>query len=52
VKALIAEGWALADGDLAAQARLLTAFNSAGTDPAAVELVEPLSRWPAASTTR
>ena len=41
-KALIAEGWALADGDLAAEARLLTAeaFNGAITDPATVELVE------------
>ncbi len=41
-EALIAEGWALADGDLAAQARLLTAeaFNSAIADPAIVELVE------------
>jgi predicted ATPase/DNA-binding CsgD family transcriptional regulator len=41
VKALIAEGWALADGDPAAQARLLIAeaFNSDGADPAAMELV-------------
>jgi len=40
--ALIAEGWALAGGDLAAQARLLTAeaFNSAIDDPVTVELVE------------
>ena len=42
VEALIAEGWALADGDLAAQARLLTAeaFNGAIADPATVDLVE------------
>jgi predicted ATPase len=42
VKALIAEGWALAGGDLAAQARLLTAeaFNGAIADPATVELIE------------
>ena len=42
VEALIAEGWALAAGDLAAEARLLTAeaFNGASADPATVELVE------------
>jgi hypothetical protein len=42
VEALIAEGWALADGDLAAEARLLTAeaFNGAIADPATVDLVE------------
>ncbi|MEA3080139.1 MAG: hypothetical protein QOF05_1547 [Sphingomonadales bacterium] len=42
VEALIAEGWALADGDLAAEARLLTAeaFNSAVADPATVQLIE------------
>ena len=42
VEALIAEGWALADGDLAAEARLLTAeaFNGAVADPATVDLVE------------
>ena len=42
VEALIAEGWALAGGDLAAEARLLTAeaFNSAIADPATVELGE------------
>src|SRR3954468_2461892 len=42
VEALIAEGWALAGGDLAAQARLLTAeaFDGAIADPATVELVE------------
>jgi predicted ATPase/DNA-binding CsgD family transcriptional regulator len=42
VKALIAEGWALAEGDPAAQARLLTAeaFNGATADPATVHLVE------------
>ena len=42
VEALIAEGWALADGDLAAEARLLAAeaFNGAIADPATVELVE------------
>jgi predicted ATPase/DNA-binding CsgD family transcriptional regulator len=42
VKALIAAGWALAHGDLAAQARLLTAeaFDAAVTDPATVDLVE------------
>jgi predicted ATPase/DNA-binding CsgD family transcriptional regulator len=42
VEALIAEGWALADGDLDARARLLTAeaFNGAIADPAIVELVE------------
>ncbi|MDT4956865.1 MAG: hypothetical protein QOD31_664 [Pseudonocardiales bacterium] len=42
VEALIAEGWTLADGDLTAQARLLTAeaFNGAVADPATVELIE------------
>ncbi|MEP7053993.1 MAG: LuxR C-terminal-related transcriptional regulator [Actinomycetota bacterium] len=42
VDALIAEGWALADGDLAAQARLLTAeaFKGAADDPATGELIE------------
>lgn len=42
VEALIAEGWALAGDDLAAQARLLTAeaFNGATADPATAELVE------------
>jgi predicted ATPase/DNA-binding CsgD family transcriptional regulator len=42
VEALIAEGWTLAGGDLAAQAQLLTAeaFNSGSADPATVELVE------------
>jgi hypothetical protein len=42
VEALIAEGWELADGDLAAQARLLTAEACKGAlaDPATVELVE------------
>ncbi len=42
VEALIAEGWALAGGDLAAHARLLTAeaFNGAIADPATVDLVE------------
>jgi predicted ATPase/DNA-binding CsgD family transcriptional regulator len=42
VEALIAEGWALAGDDLAAQARLLTAeaFNSATADPATAEHVE------------
>ena len=42
VEALIAEGWALADGDLVAEARLLTAeaFNGAIADPATVDLVE------------
>ena len=41
-EALIARGWALAGGDLAAQARLLTAeaFNSDETDPATGDLVE------------
>ena len=42
-EALIAEGWALADGDLSAQARLLTAEAHGGTegDPAAtMELIE------------
>src|SRR5207253_1326225 len=41
VEALIAQGWALADGDLSAQARLLTAeaFNRAGTDPATTQLL-------------
>lgn len=41
-EALIAEGWALAGEDLAAQARLLTAeaFNSTTADPATAELVE------------
>ena len=41
-EALIAKGWALADDDLAAQARLLTAeaFNGDDTDPATVDLVE------------
>ncbi|MFI0451868.1 ATP-binding protein [Actinomadura sp. 6N118] len=42
VEALIAEGWELAGGDLAAQARLLTAeaFNGVTADPATAELVE------------
>ena len=42
VEALIAEGWSLAGGDLAAQARLFTAeaFNGAIADPATIELVE------------
>jgi predicted ATPase/DNA-binding CsgD family transcriptional regulator len=42
VKALIAQGWALADGDLAAEARLVTAeaFDGAIADPATVALVE------------
>ncbi len=42
VAALIAKGWTLADGDLTAQARLLTAeaFNSGIADPATVHLVE------------
>jgi predicted ATPase/DNA-binding CsgD family transcriptional regulator len=42
VEALITEGWALAGGDLAAQARLLTAeaFNGGIADPATLELVE------------
>jgi predicted ATPase/DNA-binding CsgD family transcriptional regulator len=42
VEALIAEGWTLADGDLAAQARLLTAeaFNGAIADPATLQLIE------------
>ncbi|PZS29853.1 MAG: ATPase, partial [Pseudonocardiales bacterium] len=42
VAALIAEGWALAGDDLAAQARLLIAeaFTGAESDPATVELVE------------
>ncbi|MEU8136473.1 ATP-binding protein [Streptodolium elevatio] len=42
VEALIAEGWTLADGDLAAQARLLTAEAANGSiaDPATLELVE------------
>jgi predicted ATPase/DNA-binding CsgD family transcriptional regulator len=42
VAALLAEATALADGDLAAQARTLTAeaFNHADTDPVTVELVE------------
>ncbi|MDQ2749827.1 MAG: LuxR C-terminal-related transcriptional regulator [Actinomycetota bacterium] len=41
VEALIAEGWTLADGDLRAEARLLTAeaFNSPSADPATVEAV-------------
>jgi predicted ATPase/DNA-binding CsgD family transcriptional regulator len=40
--ALIAEGWALADADLAAHARLLTAeaFDSKTTDPATVVLID------------
>jgi predicted ATPase/DNA-binding CsgD family transcriptional regulator len=42
VEALITRGWALADGDLTAEARLLTAeaFNGAVADPATVELIE------------
>ena len=42
MEALIAEAWALAGGDLAAEARLLTAeaFNGAIADPATAELVE------------
>ena len=42
VETLIAKGWALADGDLTAQARLLTAeaFNSDVADPATVDLIE------------
>jgi predicted ATPase/DNA-binding CsgD family transcriptional regulator len=42
VEALITRGWVLADGDLTAQARLLTAeaFNGATADPATVHLVE------------
>lgn len=42
VEALIAQGWALADGDLTAQARLLIAeaCNGAVTDPATAQLVE------------
>ncbi len=42
VEALIAQGWALADGDLTARTRLLIAeaFNGDGTDEAAVQLVE------------
>ncbi len=42
VRALIAEGWALADGDPTAEARLLTAeaFDGAVADPATAELVE------------
>ena len=42
VKALLAEGWALAGGDLAAQARLLTAqaFESMETGPGTTEFVE------------
>jgi predicted ATPase/DNA-binding CsgD family transcriptional regulator len=40
-EALIAQGWALAGSDLAAQARLLVAeaFNGAETDPVTLELV-------------
>jgi predicted ATPase/DNA-binding CsgD family transcriptional regulator len=40
--ALIAQGWALADGDLRAQARLLSAeaFNGTTADPATVDLIE------------
>jgi predicted ATPase/DNA-binding CsgD family transcriptional regulator len=46
VAALIAEGWALADGDPAARARLLTAeaFDRAGTDSAAVDRALALAR--------
>jgi hypothetical protein len=42
VEALIAKGWALADGDLTAQARLLTAeaFNGDVADPATVDLIQ------------
>ncbi len=42
VEALITRGWALAGGDLAAEARLLTAeaFNGAVADPVTVELIE------------
>ncbi|MEO5745920.1 MAG: LuxR C-terminal-related transcriptional regulator [Terracoccus sp.] len=41
VEALIERGWTLADGDVHAEARLLTAeaFNGATTDPATVRLV-------------
>lgn len=41
-EALLAEGWALADGDLTAQARLLTAeaFDRSTADPATVDLIE------------
>jgi hypothetical protein len=42
VEALLTQGWALADGDLTAQARLLTAeaFNGGIADPATVQLIE------------
>jgi hypothetical protein len=42
VEALLAEGWALAGNDLAAQARLLTAeaFTGATDEPATVDLIE------------
>jgi predicted ATPase/DNA-binding CsgD family transcriptional regulator len=42
VEALIAQGWALADGDLTAQARLLIAeaCNGAVADPATLQLIE------------
>ena len=42
VEALIAQGWALADGDLTAEARLLVAeaFNCPTADPATVQHIE------------